>query len=184
MGKLRVMAIPSVKAVLILDCSDGSRVHAKYYSNDLRKKSAAQTMIERHLFSKTHCSNARMNSEVILFENTVAVYRTGIDVHFYVVGDSLENELILCSVLSGLFDAINGLLRGQLEKRVLLDNLDLVLLTVDELVDGGIILETDALLVANRVLMRAPGGDAPTTELTLSQALSTAKKQLVKGFRS
>ena len=75
-------------------------------------------------------------------------------------------------------------MRGQLEKRVLLDNLDLVLLTVDELVDGGIILETDALLIANRVLMRAPDGDTPIAELTIGQALATAKKQLVKGFRS
>ena len=178
------MSVPSVKAVLILDCADGSRVHAKYYSNDLRKKSDLQTRLEKHLFSKTHSTNARMDTEVILIDGTVAVYRTGIDVHFYVIGDSVENELILSSVLSGLFDAINGLLRGQLEKRILLDNLDLVLLTVDELVDGGIILETDALLIANRVLMRAPDGDTPAAELTLSQALSTAKKQLVKGFRS
>ena len=36
-------------------------------------------------------------------------------------------------VLDGLFEALHLLLRGQLESRALLDNLETVMLTVDEL---------------------------------------------------
>lgn len=43
--------------------------------------------------------------------------------------------------------------RGQVDRRSLLDNLDLLMLTVDELVDGGIILETDSSAIVARVLM-------------------------------
>ena len=92
------MTAPSVKAVLILDSQDASRVHVKYYSNDLRTDSAAQAKFERNLFTKTRNSNARMEAEVLLLDNTIAVYKTGIDVQFYVIGDAEENELVLVSV--------------------------------------------------------------------------------------
>jgi hypothetical protein len=36
-------------------------------------------------------------------------------------------------VLDGLFEALNTLLRGQLESRALLENLETVMLAVDEL---------------------------------------------------
>jgi len=39
------------------------------------------------------------------------------------------------------------------DRRSLLDNLDLLMLTVDELVDGGTILETDSTAIVSRVLM-------------------------------
>lgn len=41
------------------------------------------------------------------------------------------------SSLQGITEALNVLLRGAIEKRVFLENLDLVLLTIDEAVDGG-----------------------------------------------
>jgi hypothetical protein len=46
------------------------------------------------------------------------------------------------------------------DRRSLLDNLDLLMLTVDELVDGGTILETDSTAIVSRVLMygRREGG--------------------------
>ena len=99
-------------------------------------------------------------------------------------GAASENELILCEALDGYYGALNGLLRSQLEKRVLLDNLDLVLLVVDELIDSGIILETNALAVANRVLMREDndGQSAPVSEMTIGQALATAKQAVSRSL--
>ncbi len=44
-------------------------------------------------------------------------------------------------------------LSGQVDRRSLLDNLDLLMLTVDELVDGDTILETDSTAIVSRVLM-------------------------------
>jgi coatomer subunit zeta len=70
---------------------------------------------------------------------------------------------------------------AQLDKRTLLDNLALVLLTVDELCDGGKILEIDPSAIANRVLMRgASGGQPQMTELTIQQAIATAKEEFIR----
>ena len=44
---------------------------------------------------------------------------------------------MLNAVLSCLFDALNAMLRKNVEKRFLYDNLDLVMLTVDEICDDG-----------------------------------------------
>ncbi|CAK9035714.1 Coatomer subunit zeta-1 (Zeta-1-coat protein) (Zeta-1 COP) [Durusdinium trenchii] len=185
------MAAPSVKAVLILDCNDGSRVHAKYYSKYF-KDVAAQKAFELNLFSKTRAQSARSEAEIAMLDSTVCVFKSGIDVMFYVCGEPDENELILTTVLDAIFDSLNGILRSHLEKRTLLDNLDLVFLTVDEVIDGGLILETEPVAIANRVLMKGaagssgPGGaeDVPMNELTIAQALQSAREQLAKSFRN
>jgi hypothetical protein len=44
---------------------------------------------------------------------------------------------VLATVLEGYFESLMEVLRSQVDKRTLLDNLELVLLTVDELADGG-----------------------------------------------
>lgn len=48
--------------------------------------------------------------------------------------------------------------RGHVDRRTILDNLELVMLTIDELVDAGTILETDSQAIVSRVLMRGVSG--------------------------
>jgi hypothetical protein len=67
------------------------------------------------------------------------------------------------------------------DRRNILDNLELVMLAIDELVDAGTILEVDAGSIANRVLMRgATGAQMPLADMTISQAFATAKDSLIK----
>ncbi len=67
-------------------------------------------------------------------ETEVIVFKSGSDCKFYVCGTSDENELILLSVLEAVYDAVYSLMKGQVEKRTMLDNLELILLTIDEAV--------------------------------------------------
>ncbi|GJV12680.1 coatomer subunit zeta-1-like protein, partial [Tanacetum coccineum] len=48
-----------------------------------------------------------------------------------------ENVLIISTVLQCFFDAVALLLRGNVDKKEALENLDLILLCLDEIVDGG-----------------------------------------------
>ena len=172
--------IPQVLNVLLLD-AEGKRVAVKYYDETMTTV-AQQMAYERQIFAKTARNNARGDAEIILVDDKVVVYKFAADLHFYVTGSADENEIILSTVLNGFFDAVSLLLRGMLEKRSALENLDLVLLTIDELVDNGIILETDANVIANRVSMRGVDGETPLAEQTLSQALATAKEQLTRNL--
>uniref|UniRef100_A0A8C4S6D2 Coatomer subunit zeta n=1 Tax=Erpetoichthys calabaricus TaxID=27687 RepID=A0A8C4S6D2_ERPCA len=61
---------------------------------------------------------------------------------------------MLMSVLNCLFDSLSQMLRKNVEKRALLENMEGLFLAVDEIVDGGVILESDAQQVVHRVALR------------------------------
>lgn len=67
----------------------------------------------------------------------IILYKTSLDTTVYVVGPSEENELMLYSALNSLTESFALLLRGQIEKRAVLENLDLITLAVDETFDDG-----------------------------------------------
>lgn len=50
--------------------------------------------------------------------------------------------------------------RNSTDKRTIVENYDLVSLAIDEIVDDGIILETDPVIISSRV-SKAPQQDAP-----------------------
>ncbi|CAO2600581.1 Coatomer subunit zeta-1 [Lemmus lemmus] len=74
---------------------------------------------------------------------------------------------MLMAVLNCLFDSLSQMLRKNVEKRALLENMEGLFLAVDEIVDGGVILESDPQQVVHRVALR--GEDVPLTEQTVSQ---------------
>jgi hypothetical protein len=75
--------------------------------------------------------------DIVLFNNHLVLYKSSIDLTFYIVGPEHENELMLSNVLLAFHDAVSMLLRHQVEKRSVLENLDLVVLALDETVDDG-----------------------------------------------
>ncbi|XP_062813090.1 coatomer subunit zeta-2 isoform X2 [Anolis carolinensis] len=121
----------TVKAIFIMD-SFGQQLLAKYY-DDTFPSTKEQKSFERNVFNKTH----KTDSEIAFLEGLTIVYKSSIDLFFYVVGSPHENELMLTSVLSCLFESLNHMLRKNVEKRALMENLDGVFLVVDEIVDGG-----------------------------------------------
>lgn len=75
--------------------------------------------------------------DIILYDAHLAVYKHTLDLIFYLIGGPSENELMLSSALNAFSDAVSMLLRNTVEKRSVLENLDLVLLCLDETVDDG-----------------------------------------------
>jgi hypothetical protein len=60
------------------------------------------------------------------------------DLHFHIVGPlATSNEVQLSLTLNAFHDAVSLLLRGQVEKRSVLEGLDMVLLAADETIDDG-----------------------------------------------
>jgi coatomer subunit zeta len=132
------------------------------------------------------------------------------DVMLYVVGGSDENEIVwlyarpshpslrvansvpsqlLYNVILALRDSLSILLKNSTDKRTIIENYDLVTLAIDEIVDDGIILETDPMVVASRV-SRAPAQDAPNmknidlSEQGLLNAWEFGKRKLAEAARN
>mmetsp|Transcript_15768 Transcript_15768/g.46038 ORF Transcript_15768/g.46038 Transcript_15768/m.46038 type:complete len:195 (-) Transcript_15768:312-896(-) len=175
--------IPSVICVLILD-SDGQRICCKYFTDDFPTLSEQQAF-EKKVFDKSSRTNAKTEAEITVFDNLVTVYKNSSDAWFFVVSGQHENELILVNVLTALTEALTTTLR-QLDKRTMLDNYESLLLTVDELIDGGMILETDASSIANRVGMKAatsePAAAAAEPSSSFSFTFSSAKESFARSL--
>jgi len=75
--------------------------------------------------------------DIILYDSHLVVYKHSLDLILYFIAGPTENELMISTALSSLADALSMLLRNSLEKRAVLENLDLVLLCLDETVDDG-----------------------------------------------
>ncbi|CAO2195195.1 unnamed protein product [Urochloa humidicola] len=171
---------PCVKNILVLDM-EGKRVAVKYYSEEWPSL-PSKLAFEKAVSSKTQKTGARKEAEVVMFDGHIVVYKVIQDLHFCVTGGEEENELILASVLEGFSDAVGLLLRNNVGKRTALENLDLIFLCIDEVVDGGIVLETDASVIAEKVSGHGLEGAGSFTEQTISQALATAREHLVRSL--
>ncbi|MCJ1346692.1 Golgi-to-ER vesicle coat component, partial [Peltigera leucophlebia] len=113
-----------------------------------------QKAFEKGLMDKTN----KQSGDVILYDGRVVVYKMEGDVMLYVVGGADENEILLFGVVLALRDSLAILLKNSTDKRTLIENYDLVSLAIDEIVDDGIILEVDPVVVASRVT-RPPAQD-------------------------
>ena len=160
----------TVKSIIILD-NDGKRIVGKYYDDQFTTVKE-QKDFEKSIFEKTH----KANSEIVMLDQMTILYRNHMDVFFYVVGSVNQNEIMLSSVLNCLFDSLNQILRKSVEKKSLYDNLDAVLLTVDELCDNGILLETEPNTIAQRVSLKE--AEVPYTEQTVMDVVKSAKEQI------
>jgi|UniRef100_A0AC35F8X5 hypothetical protein len=168
---LDMSSLYSIKGIVITD-QDGGRMLAKYFDKETFPTEKEQLAFEKSLFSKTH----KANSEIILLDGLICVYRSNVDLFFYVIGSQSENELILVSVLNCLYESVSTVLRKNVEKKALLDNLDIVLLIMDELVDEGVILDTDSTSVVNRCALR--GEEININDQTLSNLASKVREQI------
>ncbi|GAB7323063.1 hypothetical protein MBLNU13_g05580t1 [Cladosporium sp. NU13] len=167
------MSLFSVNAILLLAADDNSRILTKYYSPPHPPANAGnnypganpypglkdQKAFEKGLLEKT----AKSTNDVILYDNRIVVYKTESDVMLYVVGPADENEVMLYSVVLALRDSLNILLKNSVDKRTLIENYDLASLAIDEIIDDGIILETDPVVVASRV-SKPPAQDTPNMQ--------------------
>jgi len=170
-GSLLAPTLYTVKGILILD-NDGKRVYANYYDANTFPTLKEQSTFEKSLFAKT----AKANAEVLMLDGLTVLYKSNVDLFFYVLGGAHENELLLMSVLNCVYDSISQIMRKNVEKRALFENLDIIMLALDEICDGGIVLESDPQEVVNRVALRTD--DIPLGEQTVAQVIQSAKDQL------
>ncbi|OKL55757.1 hypothetical protein UA08_09012 [Talaromyces atroroseus] len=195
------LSLFTVNAVLIMSTDDSSRIYAKYFSPPHPPAGVAanstdypganpyptvkeQKAFESGLLEKTN----KQTNDVILYDNRIVVFKVENDVMLYVIGSVDENEVLLYNVVVALRDALGILFKGATDKRTIIENYDLVSLAIDEIIDDGIILETDPVLIASRV-SRAPTADAPNmknidlSEQGLLNAWEFGRRKLAEQLR-
>ena len=209
------LSLYSVRAFVVLD-TEGNRVLAKYYRSKSHPQGESKDLLnlkeqkafEKGLWQKTKkaggeyswfffvplCFLKSITGDIILFDSHLVVYKHSLDLILYFVAGPTENEVMVHAALTSLSDALTMLLRNSLEKRGVLENLDLVLLCLDETIDDGsvisnflmtslllicvcrIIVDTDAAAIASRVSRPRPD----TTEIVINEQTIMSAYQTVK----
>lgn len=96
------------------------------------------SQLETNLPSSSLPLPPSLPADILLIPPTsICLTKTSTDLTFHLVGPTTENELMLHACLSAFHDAVGLLLKGLVEKRTVLENLDLVMLALDETVDDG-----------------------------------------------
>ncbi|KAH8905076.1 clathrin adaptor complex small chain [Coniochaeta sp. PMI_546] len=191
------MSLYSVNAIIILSTDDGARIFSKYYApphnvtgatsshhNGPYSDVKAQKAFEKGLLEKT----AKQTGDIILYDNRIVLYKAESDVMMYVVGGADENEILLYNVALALRDSLHLLFKASVDKRTIVENYDLVSLAIDEIVDDGIILETDPTIICQRV-SKAPAQDVdlrridPFSEQGVNNLAQLGKAKLTDWLR-
>ena len=175
------LTLYTTQAVVLLD-AEGHRLFAKYFEPLAAKDAPAPptmpaglaplvarnpfpTLKQQQKFEQSIWDKARRASgDLFQYEGHLVMFKASYDVYLFVIAPDRENELMIHSFLQSLYDTLTILLQSQVDKRTVLDNLDLVTIAIDESVDDGcvratdrsIILETDSAAIANRVTRTRP----------------------------
>merc|ERR1712137_649608 len=167
LGKAR-MSLYSLKAQLVI--TNTERIAAKYYSKDWPTLDA-----QRKFENKIVAQRSLNSTDGVIIDDVLVLYKVSAGTFFCVVGSMEENPYILSAALDCLFQATSNLLRGQVDRRTLLENLDYLILVMDEVIDKGILMETDAEAIADRVSAEA---EVPLAEQTFAQAFQSGRSML------
>ena len=84
---LQPPSLYTVKGIAILD-NDGKRILAAYYDQETFPTIKEEKAFEKNLFQKTHKSNG----EIIMLDGLTCLYKSNVDLFFYVMGSTHENE--------------------------------------------------------------------------------------------
>nr|PVC53459.1 hypothetical protein MACL_00000049 [Theileria orientalis] len=147
--------ITQVEAILILG-EEGEKIAVRYYklhpSSQLSIAENDQVVFEKSLVNQLEQARlANVVHDCLLIENHLVVFSVLADVYVVVVGHLSENELILsqlCKNVESVLDYITGY---DIKKEAIYQKLGSVFLLLDDVVDGGIIMETDPEIVIKRL---------------------------------
>merc|ERR1712216_218621 len=160
----------------------GERIAGNYFEDQFRAL-AQQQAFEKEIFRASLRQPAESEASIFMAKGLIVLYRTQDEATFFVVGSDDENEVILATVLDAMVDACCRLVPGRLTTPNMMRALEYLVLAMDELVDGGTILEIDSGAIVSRVSMKSTVGEVPLHEQTPQQAFSSIKEQLQRQFK-
>lgn len=183
--------ITQVDAVLLLD-DRGERIAVKYYpqhcplaANEAAPKCPWETLdkqkaFERSLAKEVEADGVREgDSGCRVVGGHLVNYRMASDFCIFVVGPSKENELLLADVGSTVMRCLVGITGDDLQKETLFNKLDCVFLLLDDVVDGGIVMENDPNVILKRIKSR--GGEG-SDHVPLNQTIYNLRNNVIRSL--
>ncbi|KAF8820267.1 clathrin adaptor complex small chain subfamily protein [Cardiosporidium cionae] len=174
-----------VIGICILD-TEGGRLAVKYYNRSDCPKSferySSQIQFEKKMMQKANKLAGRPDVEILMVEEHLVLFCSLQDICVCIIGDPNENELLLLEVVNAVTETLSLITNGHVGKRQLLTHMDAVFLMLDEIIDEGIIFETDPTVILSRINMNEATETSESTPF--NQAISLARENLLRSFLS
>ncbi|EAN30597.2 Clathrin adaptor complex small chain family protein [Theileria parva strain Muguga] len=147
--------VTQVEAILILG-ENGEKIAVRYYklhpSSKLSISEEDQKVFEKSLVDQLkQAKSSEIHHDCLLIENHLVVFTIVADVFIAVVGHLTENELILSQLCTNVEKVLEYLTNYDIKKDFVYEKLASVFLLLDDVVDGGIIMETEHEVIIKRL---------------------------------
>mmetsp|Transcript_49928 Transcript_49928/g.100505 ORF Transcript_49928/g.100505 Transcript_49928/m.100505 type:complete len:198 (+) Transcript_49928:95-688(+) len=181
-----------VLAIIIMDVH-GERLAVKYprVGRQLWPDIKRQTAFEKLVASKLPKLGEASKSEpdVTMVDEYIVLYQAANDVVVCVVAPSSENELMVVQVVECIWAAMcraaPGILSNGPTRQLVVDYLSDVYFFLDEIIDDGLIMETEEAKVQARIYMRDEGeggGAAEASPAAQGGTPQSAKSKFLTSF--
>ena len=139
---------------------------------------ASQRRFEKEVHEKVSKLGNLSDAEAVLVDDCLILVRDFGDTNIIVVANQYENELLLLDFLNALHTVVGNIAAGQ-SKAAVLECLDKIFVMLDEVCDRGLILETNAATLTNRINMAED--EAP--DQSFQAAFSSVREQMLGSIR-
>eukprot|EP01016_Furgasonia_blochmanni_P033221 TRINITY_DN3458_c0_g1_i1.p1 TRINITY_DN3458_c0_g1~~TRINITY_DN3458_c0_g1_i1.p1 ORF type:complete len:292 (-),score=39.12 TRINITY_DN3458_c0_g1_i1:116-991(-) len=118
-----------------------------------------QKTFEKNLYEKSKKLTSTKalkasDTEIFTYNNFVVIFKVLNDVSVFVLGEFDENEAFLSQVITTLVDALGNITKNQINKRSILENYEHLVILVDEMLDEGLVVNLDPLVIVARATMK------------------------------
>lgn len=141
-----------VNFFLILDNS-GNRIYCNYYTNDNNLNT-----IEKQLeFEKKLCqmtmtySVDKSDIDIFIFDKYNILSRISAETAIFIGQNENDNELLLQEIYNVFESILLNIIQDSLSREKMLNNYEKIALLIDEMINGGIVINLDEKSLNNRI---------------------------------
>lgn len=157
-----------IKAVVVASLADGARLISKCYAESLREAGTNTMQCQREQELVAHVRK-NMNDGVHTVDSQwTACWMIIGDAVLIMVVDVDTNIVAITELLYSMTNAWERVVGMPLDARRLMERLDLALAVLDEMFDGGIIMETEVDVIEQR--LTAPAGERSIESMATAHA--------------
>lgn len=164
--------------------SEGKRLFVRYFGNSsFFPSTKEQIAFERYVWEKT---SKNPNGEILSVKSLSVLYKFYSDLLIFFVAAEHENEILVNCAFEAFCEVLESSHKDLLDKKAFLNDYDAAVVLLDEIVDRGVIVETDATTLKKRLDLMKKGQSTSifdiAQEKSLAGAFAAAKTHLTKSF--
>ena len=172
--------VGDIRGVVVLDKEGGVLISKYYNAPDLTHAKMEEFNQRLHKKKSRFTDSSMYHNNFFSIDHFVAFFREYDDLSVFVLGTQNDNELILSDVLDTIHEVLDTCFARGINRKSLTENMVKVILTIDELVDEGIILTTELDEILDRI--NHQGGSHSTTTATVESTQAQDAPQEAAGY--